>query len=61
MSPQETNWSQISIHTAPGVTRWELLLFNKQLTVQWVLGELNSVMRVLVRKKIKHARFEVAN
>lgn len=44
MSTQEANRSQISIDTALGVTRWELLLFNKQLTVDWVLGNLNMLV-----------------
>lgn len=35
MSPQETNWSRFSF-TLTEVTRWELLLFSKQLPVQWV-------------------------
>lgn len=38
MSTRETDWSQISIHTAPEVTKCELLLFNKQTTVHLVLS-----------------------
>lgn len=60
-SPQEANWSQISIHTAPEVTRWELLLFNKQLTVHWVLGLCLGNVGLLSEEKIRHAYFEVAN
>lgn len=61
LSTLEANWSQISIHTAPEVTKWELLLFNKQITDHLVLSLYFGNVVLLCEKKIKHACFEVAN
>lgn len=56
LPPQETNWSQISVQTAPGVTPGGLLLVKKQFSK--LLG---TTHQRKLKKKKKNACVEVAN
>lgn len=57
LPPQETNWSQISVETAPGVTPWGGVIAGQEAVFEATQGNL-SIENL---KKKRNACFEVAN